>query len=69
MSIIIPQDFREFRVSQDGEAATAWLKTVPLLIENALSNWNLELVSPVPKAGATGLVFFVKREAFFLNRD
>ena len=35
MSIIIPQDFREFRVSQDGEAATAWLKTVPLLIENA----------------------------------
>ena len=63
MSIIIPQDFREFRVSQDGEAATAWLKTVPLLIENALSNWNLELVSPVPKAGATGLVFFVKRES------
>jgi streptomycin 6-kinase len=61
VNIIIPEKFREFRISQDGSFALVWLNTIPSLIENALINWNLELVSPTPKAGATGLVFFVKR--------
>jgi streptomycin 6-kinase len=60
--ITVPEQFVEWRTRVDGEAGRRWVRSLPVLVDRLVDQWDLIVEDTEPLHGALSLVVLVRRD-------